>query len=92
MGLYEDISDGMKQCKVVVACVSDEVRIQFCGTLYTIFFKIIEALFCIYKYVSVNWLLVGPWASYQVCEIAGCTCTVNAGNIFPPPTSKETAS
>ena len=25
------------------------------------------------------------WASYQIRKIAGCACTWNAGNIFPPP-------
>ena len=23
------------------------------------------------------------WASYQICKIAGCACTENAGNVFP---------
>ena len=32
------------------------------------------------------------WASYQIRKIAGCTCTGNAGSVFPPPTSKETVS
>ena len=31
------------------------------------------------------------WASYQIRKIAGCACAGNAGNVFPPPTSKETA-
>ena len=33
-----------------------------------------------------------PWASYQIRKIAGCARAGNAGNVFPPPTSKETAS
>ena len=24
-----------------------------------------------------------PWASYQICEIVGCACAGNAGNVFP---------
>ena len=32
-----------------------------------------------------------PWACYQIRKIAGCACAGNAGNVFPPPTSKETA-
>ena len=24
-----------------------------------------------------------PWASYQICKIAGCACAGNAGNVFP---------
>ena len=23
-----------------------------------------------------------PWASYQICKIAGCACAVNAANVF----------
>ena len=23
------------------------------------------------------------WASYEICKIAGCACTGNAGNVFP---------
>ena len=33
-----------------------------------------------------------PWALYQINKIAGCACAGNAGNVSPPPTSKETAS
>ena len=33
-----------------------------------------------------------PLASYQICQIAGCACAGNAGNVSPPPTSKETAN
>ena len=33
-----------------------------------------------------------PWASCQIRKIAGCACAGNAGNVSPPPTSKETAS
>ena len=29
-------------------------------------------------------------ASYQIRKIAGCACTGNAGNVSPPPTTKET--
>ena len=32
-----------------------------------------------------------PWASCQIRNIAGCACAGNAGNVFPAPTSKETA-
>ena len=32
------------------------------------------------------------WASYQIRKIADCACTGNAGNVYPPSTSKETAS
>ena len=27
-----------------------------------------------------EWL---AWASYQICQIAGCACTGNTGNVFP---------
>ena len=26
-----------------------------------------------------------PWASHQICKIAGCACVWNARNVFPPP-------
>ena len=32
------------------------------------------------------------WTSYQIRKIAGCACAGNAGNVFPAPTSNETAS
>ena len=32
------------------------------------------------------------WASYQMRKFASCACTGNAGNISPPPTSKESVS
>ena len=35
--------------------------------------------------------IMTSWASYQIRKIAGWTCAVNAGNVFPTPTSKETA-
>ena len=42
-----------------------------------------------------SWLCFVPllrsWASYQIRKIAGYACPGNAGNVFPPPTSKETA-
>ena len=28
-------------------------------------------------------VLLLPWASYQIRKIAGCTCAGNAGNVFP---------
>ena len=28
-------------------------------------------------------IVVSLWASYQICKIAGCACTGNAGNVFP---------
>ena len=31
------------------------------------------------------------WASYQKHKMTGCACAGNAGNVFPPSTSKETA-
>ena len=31
-------------------------------------------------------------ACYQIRKIAGCASAGNAGNVFPPSTSKETAS
>ena len=36
--------------------------------------------------------LTCQWASCQICKVAGCACAGNAGNVFPPLTSKETAS
>ena len=27
----------------------------------------------------------GEWTSYQICKVAGCACTGNTGNVFPPP-------
>ena len=24
-----------------------------------------------------------PWASFQICKVAGCACAGNAGNVFP---------
>ena len=33
-----------------------------------------------------------PWGSYQTRKIVVCACARNAGNVFLPPTSKETAS
>ena len=27
--------------------------------------------------------LAREWASYQICQIAGCACAGNAGNVFP---------
>ena len=35
---------------------------------------------------------MSPWASCQIWKIAGCACAGNAGNVFPPPTSKETTT
>ena len=37
-------------------------------------------------------IFLTPWASYQIRKIVGCACAGNAGNVSPPPTSKETAS
>ena len=29
--------------------------------------------------------MLSAWASYQIRKVAGCACTGNAGNVFPPP-------
>ena len=29
------------------------------------------------------------WVSHQICEIAGCACTGNAGNVFPTTTGQR---
>ena len=29
------------------------------------------------------------WASYQIRKVAGCACTGNAGNVFPPPRVRD---
>ena len=42
--------------------------------------------------VNGDFLSHDPLASYQICKIAGCACAGNAGNVYPAPTSKETAS
>ena len=37
---------------------------------------------------SINWYgqyHIISWASYHIRKIAGCACTGNAGNVFPPP-------
>ena len=37
----------------------------------------------IYTYITLFGASV--WDSYQIFNIAGCTCVRNAGNVFPPP-------
>ena len=41
-----------------------------------------------WKWVAMTWRV---WAFYQIRKIASCACAGNAGNAFPPLTSKETA-
>ena len=41
--------------------------------------------------MSILFLTDVSWASYQIGKSAACACPGNAGNVFPPPTSKETA-
>ena len=39
--------------------------------------------FCQTNTPNINMVTVGPWVSYQMRKIAGCTCAGYAGNIFP---------
>ena len=41
---------------------------------------------CMAADVDVGWAVIipFPWASYQICKIAGYACTGNAGNVSPP--------
>ena len=36
--------------------------------------------------------MLTTWASYQIRKIEVCACAGNAGNVFPPPISKEIAN
>ena len=39
---------------------------------------------CLKMYVQhLSMKAILPWASYQIRNIAGCTCAGNAGNVFP---------
>ena len=42
-------------------------------------------MFCTYIYVYIYHKTFVTWASCQILKIAGCACTGNAGNVFPPP-------
>ena len=35
--------------------------------------------------MSIGFVCVPKWASYQICKIVGCACSGNAGNVSPPP-------
>ena len=45
-----------------------------------------------YHEICSDVIWASPWASCQIRKFEGCSCAGNGGNIFPPPTSKETAS
>ena len=60
------------------------IVIRFCSSyeFRTIFFRCCLML-C---HIVGRWV----WASCQIGKLAGCACAGNAGNVFPPPTWKET--
>ena len=42
-------------------------------------------ILCLLPSPSLVFLIFSAWASWQIRKIRGCSCTGNAGNIFPPP-------
>ena len=63
--------------------VQSEIEAVICERRLVFGVHVMDSMVSFTALANEIYIIIVPWASYQIRKIAGCACAGNAGNVFP---------